>query len=75
MTRFSVRLFALGLAFGTLGVAAVLAAGAYARSSQAGALEARAPAKHVGRVQDSGQPVIDWNQVLLSIVNTPGRSR
>jgi hypothetical protein len=25
-----------------------------------------------GKVSESGQPVIDWNQVLLSIVNTPG---
>src|SRR5882757_1759787 len=72
MKRYSVRLFALGLAFGALGSAAVLAAGAYARTSQAGALEARAPAKHAGRVEDPGQPVIDWNQILLSIVNTPG---
>ena len=24
------------------------------------------------KVHDSGQPVIDWNQTLLSIVNTPG---
>jgi membrane-associated phospholipid phosphatase len=24
------------------------------------------------KIQESGQPVIDWNQVLLSIVNTPG---
>jgi membrane-associated phospholipid phosphatase len=70
MRRFHIRLFALGLAFGAVGAAAVLAAGAYARTSQAGAL--RAPAKHAGRIQDSGQPVIDWNQVLLSIVNTPG---
>src|SRR5206468_7531685 len=28
--------------------------------------------KHAGRGEKSGQPVIDWNQVLLSIVNTPG---
>jgi membrane-associated phospholipid phosphatase len=32
---------------------------------------ARAP-KHVVRTVESGQPVIDWNQLLLSIVNTPG---
>jgi membrane-associated phospholipid phosphatase len=25
-----------------------------------------------GKVHESGQPVIDWNQALLSIVNTPG---
>jgi membrane-associated phospholipid phosphatase len=55
MKRFSIRLFALGLALGALGAAAFLAAGAYARTAPA-----------------SGQPVIDWNQALLSIVNTPG---
>jgi membrane-associated phospholipid phosphatase len=27
---------------------------------------------HARTAQESGQPVIDWNQVLLSIVNTPG---
>jgi membrane-associated phospholipid phosphatase len=26
----------------------------------------------LGRLQESGQPVIDWNRTLLSIVNTPG---
>src|SRR6202007_2416787 len=31
----------------------------------------RAP-KHGVRKVESGQPVVDWNQVLLSIVNTPG---
>jgi PAP2 superfamily len=71
MKRFSLRLFALGLALGALGAAAVLAASAYARTTHTNAIVAadrasRAPA------QESGQPVIDWNQVLLSIVNTPG---
>jgi PAP2 superfamily len=66
MKRFSLRLFALGLVLGALGAAAVLAAGAYARTSQTG------PARHTRRTRESGQPVIDWNQVLLSIVNTPG---
>ena len=55
MKRFSVKPFALGLALGALGAAALLATGAYARTAPA-----------------SGQPVIDWNQALLSIVNTPG---
>jgi hypothetical protein len=59
MKRFSIRLSAVGPALGALTAAAVLAAGAYARTSQPGA-------------QDSGQPVIDWNRILLSIVNTPG---
>ncbi|MCW2964080.1 MAG: haloperoxidase [Actinomycetia bacterium] len=54
MKRFSLRLFALGIAFGAIGAAAVLA-GAYARKGQ-----------------ESGRPVIDWNQALLAIVNTPG---
>jgi hypothetical protein len=72
MKRLSVRLFALGLALGALGAAAVLAAGAYARTSQTGAMETRGPARHARSAPESGQPVIDWNQVLLSIVNTPG---
>jgi membrane-associated phospholipid phosphatase len=29
-------------------------------------------AKTAGKAHESGQPVIDWNQTLLSIVNTPG---
>jgi PAP2 superfamily len=70
MKRFSFRLFAVGLALGALGAAAVLAAGAYARTTpQPNALSAR---RFGGRANESGQPVIDWNQVLLSIVNTPG---
>jgi hypothetical protein len=64
--RFSPRLFAAGLVLGALGTAAVLAASAYART----------PAGSVGtaavRTVESGQPVIDWNRILLSIVNTPG---
>jgi PAP2 superfamily protein len=59
MKRFSARLFALGL---VLGAAAVFAAGAYARG----------PARHAPNASESGRPVIDWNQVLLSIVSTPG---
>jgi membrane-associated phospholipid phosphatase len=72
MKQFSLRLFALGLALGALGAAAVLAASAYARTTQTGAMKTRGPARHARRAQESGQPVIDWNQVLLSIVNTPG---
>jgi PAP2 superfamily len=71
MKRFSPRLFALGLAVGAVGAAAVIASGAYARTAQPQATNVRGPAKHV-RAQESGQPVIDWNRVLLSIVNTPG---
>ena len=69
MKRFSPRLFALGLALGALGAAAVLAAGVHAGTRQPAATSVRRPARHA---QESGQPVIDWNQVLLSIVNTPG---
>jgi membrane-associated phospholipid phosphatase len=72
MKRFSLRLFALGLALGAIGAAAVLAAGAYARTTQTEATKTRGPARHARSAQESGQPVIDWNQVLLSIVNTPG---
>jgi hypothetical protein len=61
MRRISIRLFAVGLVLGALAAAAVLAAGAYARTSQPRAQE-----------PESGQPVIDWNRILLSIVNTPG---
>jgi PAP2 superfamily len=63
MKRLSPRLFALGFALGALVAAAVLATSAYARISSVGS--------HT-RQEQSGQPVIDWNQVLLSIVNTPG---
>src|SRR6266700_750624 len=71
MKRFSVRLFALGLALGALGTAAVLAAGAYAGTPRTHTSSHRGAARHA-RTQESGQPVIDWNQLLLSIVNTPG---
>jgi hypothetical protein len=64
MTRFSPRLFALGLALGVIGVAAAFAAGAYARSPHSAVTRDRA--------REAGQPVIDWNQLLISIVNTPG---
>jgi membrane-associated phospholipid phosphatase len=67
MKRFSPRLFALGLALGALGATAVLALNAYARTSRASAALA-APRQ----AAESGQPVIDWNRVLLSLVNTAG---
>jgi hypothetical protein len=72
MRRFSVRLLALGLALGALASAAVLAASAYARTTQTNASQVAGPASRAPNAQESGQPVIDWNQVLLSIVNTPG---
>jgi membrane-associated phospholipid phosphatase len=72
MKRFSLRLFALGLALGSLGAAAVLATSAYARTAQTDSMKIRGPARHARSAKESGQPVIDWNQVLLSIVNTTG---
>jgi PAP2 superfamily len=72
MRRLSRRSFALGLALGAFG-AAVLAAGADARAAP------RADARNTGDLvrpargaRESGQPVIDWNRALLTIVNTPG---
>jgi hypothetical protein len=72
MKRFSLRLFALGLALGALGAAAVLAASAYARTTRTHPIKTPGSASRTPNSQESGQPVIDWNQVLLSIVNTPG---
>jgi hypothetical protein len=65
MNRFSARLFGIGLTLGAIGAAAVLAVNAYAGTKPSN------PARHT-RTEASGQPVIDWNQLLLSIVNTPG---
>jgi len=59
MKWLSPRLFALGFALGALGTTAVLATNASARVKP-----------HTAAA--SGQSVIDWNQLLLSIVNTPG---
>jgi membrane-associated phospholipid phosphatase len=64
MKTFSPRLFALGVVLGAIGATGVLAANAYAITPNKNATAAR-------RIE-SGQPVIDWNQLLLSIVNTPG---
>jgi hypothetical protein len=72
MKRFSLRLFALGLALGALGAAAVLAASAYARTTRTNPIKAPGTASRAPNTQESGEPVIDWNEVLLSIVNTPG---
>jgi hypothetical protein len=72
MKRLSLRLFALGLALGSLVAAAVLAAGAYAHTTQPDAMKVRGPVRHARSAKESGQPVIDWNQILLSIVNTAG---
>jgi hypothetical protein len=63
LNRFSTRLFGIGLA---IGAAAVLAVNAFA-----GTKPSHTSARHT-RTEASGQPVIDWNQLLLSIVSTPG---
>jgi hypothetical protein len=70
MKRFSPRLFAAGLVLGALGAAAVLAVSAYAGVPHKNMASAQVP--KALRTVESGQPVIDWNQILLSIVNTPG---
>jgi hypothetical protein len=72
MKRFSLRLFTLGLALGSLGAAAVLAAGVYASTTQPHAMKVRGPVRHARSAKESGQPVVDWNQILVSIVNTAG---
>jgi membrane-associated phospholipid phosphatase len=59
MKKFSPKLFAIGMALGALGAVAVLATSAYARSPQK-------------KTTESGKPVLDWNQELIAIVNTPG---
>ncbi len=58
MKRFSPRTFAFGLVIGALVVVAIFVARASAGDPRA--------------TGQSGQPVIAWNQLLLSIVNTPG---
>jgi PAP2 superfamily len=70
MKRLSPRLFAAGLVLGALGTAAVLAASAYAGTPHKSVESAQAPKAF--RTVESGQPVIDWNEIQLSIVNTPG---
>jgi hypothetical protein len=70
MKRLSPRLFAAGLVLGALGTAAVLAASAYAGTPHKSVESAQAP--KALRTVGSGQPVIDWNEIQLSIVNTPG---
>ena len=70
MKRLSPRLFAAGLVLGALGTAAVLAASAYAGTPHKSVESAQAP--KASRTVESGQSVIDWNEIQLSIVNTPG---
>jgi hypothetical protein len=71
MKKLSPRSIALGAALSALGAVAALAAGASASTPLVGSTPSRAAVRHA-RVHEPGQPVIDWNQVLLSIVNTPG---
>jgi membrane-associated phospholipid phosphatase len=57
------------LAIGAIACAMALQGGvALARPTVHGSAAARTTRK----ARESGQPVIDWNRVLLSIVNTPG---
>jgi membrane-associated phospholipid phosphatase len=63
-SRFSARLFAVGLAAGAFFAAVLLAAGADAHP-------APAPARALD-VSLSGEPVVDWNRILLAIQATPG---
>jgi membrane-associated phospholipid phosphatase len=72
MKRFSGWMFALGFTLAALGAAAVLATTASARDKQAAAMGVHTHPRAARRAQESGQPVIDWNRILLSIVNTPG---
>jgi hypothetical protein len=58
-------------AFAITAVALVLALPTATALAQPAAHGKRS-AKAAGRLHESGQPVIDWNQALLSIVNTPG---
>jgi membrane-associated phospholipid phosphatase len=66
MNRFSVRLIAIGLALGAIAASAVLAVNASAGTNPTHTNE-----RHK-RAEASGQPVIDWNRLLLTIANTPG---
>jgi PAP2 superfamily protein len=73
MKSLSPRLFALGLALGALAVAAVIAGSASARTAaRTSAITSNVPPAQARVSEESGQPVIDWNRILLSIVNTPG---
>ncbi len=72
MKRFSLRLFALGIALGAIGAAVALAGADASITPPTKATSEATPASDRSRAQESGQPVIDWNRVLLAIVNTPG---
>jgi len=72
MKRFSSRLLSIGVVLGVIGTGAILAAGAYAQAPHKKKTEERSAGKRVARREESGQPVIEWNQLMLSIVNTPG---
>jgi len=66
MKRFSPRLFALGVALGAIGAAAVLAANVYA-----GAATRRIDSTAAATTQAPDQ-VIQWNRILLGVLRTPG---
>ena len=70
MKRFSLRHFALGIALGAVGAAAVLAASSYATPTKP-ARTGSSTAALVTRQQSPDQ-VIRWNRILLAILRTPG---
>jgi hypothetical protein len=72
MKRFSPRLFALGLALGALGAAAVLAAGTYASPKNAARLADPPYTPPPAALAQSPDQVIQWNRILLGILRTPG---
>jgi PAP2 superfamily protein len=72
MKRFSPRLFALGLALGALGAAAVLAAGTYASPKNAAGLADPPYTPPPAALAQPPDQVIQWNRILLGILRTPG---
>ena len=73
MKRLPLSLSALGVALAAVAAAIVLAGSAHANTTlQPNTMNANADVSNGLDGQESGQPVIDWNQVLLAIVNTPG---
>jgi PAP2 superfamily len=71
--RFSLRLFAFGIALGAVGAAVVLAANAYARVARpTPATNLDAAALATSPPATSPDQVIQWNRILLGILRTPG---
>jgi membrane-associated phospholipid phosphatase len=73
MKRLPLSLSPLGIALAAVAAAVVLAGSAHAKTTQqANSTNTYAHVSNGPGGQESGQPVIDWNRVLLSIVNAPG---